>query len=129
AHSGGCVVSFDALAGEEVRRWMAGDPPGRRITWVTVGSGLNLAWRMRPRDKASDRAFWERRIDGYVNWIDIFARYDPVSQDGAPDGTPLLDRGNMVGDILGAEPNRPFVGVRVVNEDWPLTDHGGYWWN
>jgi hypothetical protein len=47
AHSGGCVVSFDAIAGE-VRRWME-DPvlpagvqrPGR-LTWITAGSGLNL---------------------------------------------------------------------------------------
>src|SRR5262249_25505425 len=88
AHSGGCVVTFAALAGGEVRRWLRGKsdgaPSDRRVTWITVGSGLDLAWRMQAPSKARDQAFWHRRIDDYVNWIDIYARYDPVPPGEAP---------------------------------------------
>ena len=40
AHSGGCMVSYEALAGEDVKAWCAAS--GRRVTWMTIGSGLNL---------------------------------------------------------------------------------------
>jgi hypothetical protein len=120
AHSGGCVVSFDALASGEVQRWLAEGPPQRRVTWVTVGSGLDLAWQMRARRKAWDHAFWHRRLDARVNWIDIYARYDPVPQGAAPKP--------MVRQLMG-EPPHPYVSVRVANGDWPFTDHGAYWWH
>lgn len=130
AHSGGAVVSYDALAAEEVTRWLSG-VPDRRVTWITVGSGLNLAWRMRARKKARDRAFWTRRIDDHVNWIEIYARYDPVPQGPAPRGRSgsgdPFDRGDLVAAIMG-EP-APYIPIRVANDDWPLSDHGGYWTN
>jgi hypothetical protein len=90
------------------------------MTWITVGSGLNLAWRMRARAKARDEAFWNRCLRDTVNWIDIYSRYDPVPQGPAPEA--------MVARVIGAEP-RPYVSIRTANHDWPLSDHGAYWDN
>src|SRR5690606_39587287 len=58
--------------------------PGR-INWVTVGSGLTLAWNVRFGKGAADRALWQRPLDR-VNWLNLYARYDPVSQGPAPAG-------------------------------------------
>lgn len=133
AHSGGCVVSFEALAGPMVRAWLGIDEvgtaqPKTRINWVTLGSGLNLAYQMRPRENPEAEAFFTRRIDRYVNWIDIYARHDPVTAGSAPAG--------LVAALLGGAPEslqdndqRPYVSLRVVNHDWPFSDHGGYWIN
>ncbi len=120
AHSGGGVVSYEALAREEVRRWMREGSPVRRVTWVTVGSGLNLAWRMRAWRKAREQAFWNRSLREYVNWIDIYARYDPV-----PQGEPPCE---MVRGLIGDKP-APYRSLRVANADWPFTDHSAYWGN
>lgn len=120
AHSGGCVVSYEALARGDVRRWLREGFAGRRLTWVTVGSGLNLAWNMRARRKARERAFWSRSLREYVNWIDIYARYDPVPQGEPPQG--------MVRGLIGEEPV-PYRSLRVANSDWPFTDHSAYWGN
>jgi hypothetical protein len=121
AHSGGCIVSYEALAGEDVKAWCAAS--GRRVTWMTIGSGLNLGWRLRAKNKDRDKAFWSRRIDGHVNWINVYARYDPV-----PQGEPPRD---MVQALTGADPRAqlPWLNVRVANQDWPLTDHTTYWGN
>jgi hypothetical protein len=122
AHSGGCVVPYEALAGEQVTQWLAADPPGRRVNFVTLGSGLNLAWKMRAPHKDRDWVFWHRRMDHQVNWVDIYARYDPVPQGAAPE--------ELVDALMGADQAaRPYVSVRVANDDWPPTDHGAYWWN
>jgi hypothetical protein len=127
AHSGGCVVSYAALVSEEVRRWLADwtrrgepDPSPRRLAWITVGSGLDLAWYAHPRNHAKDEAFWSRRLQDYVNWIDVYSRYDPV-----PQGSPADD---MV-QAMGWDPAIGHVSIRVANDDWPLSDHGAYWWN
>jgi hypothetical protein len=120
AHSGGCVVSYDALARGDVQEWLHESKTLRRVTWITVGSGLNLAWRMRSRTKARDTSFWSRSLRETVNWIDIYSRYDPVPQGPAP--------ADLVASIMG-KPPQPYVSVRVVNHDWPLTDHGAYWGN
>ena len=120
AHSGGCVVSFDALVRHDVRRWLSESTSLRRVTLMTVGSGLNLAWRMRAKRKARDCAFWDRPLGGQVNWIDIYSRYDPV-----PQGPPPAE---MVEALVGPPPH-PFVTVQVTNRDWPLSDHGAYWEN
>ena len=128
AHSGGCVVSYEALAGLEGKRWLdpeaigaSADDGRRRVTWITVGSGLNLAWNSHPPKHAKDEAFWNRSISKYVNWIDIYARYDPV-----PQGEPPKE---MVERLMGGSNDVPYVSIRVVNDDWPLSDHGAYWWN
>jgi hypothetical protein len=75
---------------------------------------------MRAKTKARDKAFWSHRLRETVNWIDIYARYDPVPQGPAPKG--------LVTAIMGKAP-RPYVSIRVANHDWPLTDHGAYWDN
>ncbi len=120
AHSGGGVVSYEALVRGDIRGWMREDPPVQRVTWVTVGSGLNLAWRMRARRKAREQAFWNRSLREYVNWIDIYARYDPV-----PQGEPPHE---MVRGLIGEQP-APYRTLRVANTDWPFTDHSAYWGN
>lgn len=136
AHSGGVVVSFDALAGE-VKKWMEEESPAgmkrpKRVTWITAGSGLNLAFRMRRTRDSRETAFWNRSITGFVNWVNIYARYDPV-----PQGPPPHE---LVATVLGPDPwladnpdatqsRPPFVCLRVVNADFPGTDHSGYWKN
>ncbi len=84
---------------------------------------------MRGRANPQDRAFW-RPINGHVNWLNIYARYDPVPQGAPPRDMvealvgpdPLLNGGPM-----GARP--PYVNLRVANEDFPATDHNRYWDN
>lgn len=136
AYSGGTVVAFDALA-TRAAEWMSRPVPigidrPARVNWITAGSGLNLAYRMRRRRNAHDTAFWSRRIDHYVNWLNIYARYDPVPQ-GPPPGE-LVEL--LVGEdgwlALAPDTSRarpPYVCVRVVNDDFPATDHFGYWRN
>ncbi|MEO8540549.1 MAG: hypothetical protein ABI577_12490 [bacterium] len=137
AHSGGCIVSFDALAGE-VAGWMA-DPElpkdvrrPSRVNWITAGSGLNLAFRMRRTKDPREHAFWHRRIGQFVNWVNIYARYDPV-----PQGPPPAE---LVETFLSPDPwladppdtsgeRSPFVCLRVVNTDFPASDHTSYWQN
>lgn len=122
AHSCGCIVSFEALAGEQVRTWLeAEDYAGpRRINWITAGSGLNLAWHMRDRRSAAEIAFWQRAIGSYVNWIDVYARYDPVPVGPAP---------RDMAAALSADCPAAYIAVRVANDDWPPTEHGSYWRN
>ncbi len=140
AHSAGCVVSYDAISGRDVQQWLTGlgsNPPDgikplSRINWVTVGSGLNLAWRMRRTLDPQDRAFW-RQLHG-VNWLNIYARYDPVPQ-GAPPrelvealaGLDPVCMPSSAEDPPGERP--PYVNLRVVNEDYLVTDHNRYWGN
>ncbi|HZU76920.1 MAG TPA: hypothetical protein VFA70_09170 [Dehalococcoidia bacterium] len=119
AHSAGCVVSYDALVSGAVPGWLR-SARDRRLTWITVGSGLNLGWRMHTDRHARDRAFWRRCLPGNVNWINIYARYDPV-----PGGEPPRA---LVAALARLEP-RPYVSIRVANEDWPLSDHTSYWDN
>lgn len=135
AHSGGCVVSFDALA-TQVRGWLGEALPvglsrPLRINWVTAGSGLNLAFNMRRKKDPRERAFWERRLDGFVNWLNVYARYDPVPQGPAPSA--MLDLVAGPDPWIGAAPaggtRPPYVCLRVVNDDFPGTDHFGYWTN
>lgn len=137
AHSGGCVVSFDALAGE-VKSWMddpelpAGISRPKHVGWITAGSGLNLAFRMRRTKDPRENAFWQRPLSPWVNWVNIYARYDPV-----PQGPPPPD---LVATLLGEDPwlagepdfaaQRPaYVCLRVVNTDFPSSDHFSYWRN
>jgi hypothetical protein len=135
AHSGGCVVSFDALAGHQMRDLLADIPAGhpRRITWVTLGSGLNLAFQMRSRFDQRARAFFDRSIHGHVNWVDFYARHDPVPLGSAPPDlvAALVGSHKPPGGPAraGADDPRPYVSMRVVNADWPFSDHGGYWDN
>ena len=134
AHSGGCVVSFDALA-SQVKEWMhdpelpAGISRPKKVGWVTAGSGLNLAYRMRRTKDPRENAFWDRPMGDFVNWMNVYARYDPV-----PQGPPPPD---LVTSLVGAdgmldctsEKRPPYVCLRVVNDDFPGSDHSAYWVN
>jgi hypothetical protein len=137
AHSGGCVVSFDALAGE-VKRWM--DDPElpknvsrpRRVNWITAGSGLNLAFRMRRARDTREHAFWNRPLSSFVNWVNIYARYDPVPQGPPPPDlvSTLVGEDGWLSEHPDAAKSRPpYVCLRVVNDDFPASDHSGYWQN
>ena len=149
AHSAGCVVSYDAIVGRDVQEWLTnlgtnppqGIEPLSRLNWVTVGSGLNLAWRMR-RKSPQDAAFW--RPLTRINWLNIYARYDPVPQGAPPQGLveqlagpdPLVPAVGLTKQQK-AEFSRPkepaprpaYVNLRVANEDWVITDHNRYWTN
>ncbi|MPZ15248.1 MAG: hypothetical protein GEU73_12635 [Chloroflexi bacterium] len=115
AHSGGCVVSYHALSDWDVKAWLGSDAEGRsRLTWFTVGSGLNLAYGMGWRDR-----FWDRGLARQIKWVDVWARYDPVPHGQA--------RPEMVQRIRGS--GGGFENVRVVNRENPFGDHGAYWSN
>lgn len=134
AHSGGCLVSFDALAGQ-VKEWLADPelPEGvsrpKRIGWITAGSGLNLAYRMRRTRDPREVAFWRRPLVGFVNWTNIYARYDPVPQGPPPPDlvTTLLREDGLIDGVSQSRP--PYVCLRVVNDDFPASDHSRYWTN
>lgn len=134
AHSGGCVVSFDALA-SQVKEWMldpelpAGVSRPKRVGWITAGSGLNLAFRMRRTKDPREHAFWRRSLVEFVNWVNVYARYDPVPQGPPPpDLVSTLLRDDEFLD--GASDRRPpYVCLRVVNDDFPGSDHSAYWKN
>lgn len=116
AHSGGCVVSHDALTDREIKAWSfrANGAQPTRVSWFTVGSGLNLAYRVAPHDP-----HWERTLDARIRWTDLWARYDPVPHGPVP---PKLQRA-----VRGA--HGAFESVRVVNRDNPFADHSEYWGN
>ncbi len=135
AHSGGCVVSLAALTSADFARFR--DEPladglhrPERLNWVTAGSGLNLAWNVRfDGTEATDSIFGEPLCA--VNWMNVYARPDPV-----PQGPPPSE---MVEAVVGIDPElekprgttaRPsFINLRVVNTDSPWADHGRYWGN
>ena len=116
AHSGGAIVSYDALSGAEVKSWKF-DEEGTTVTWFTVGSGLNLAYRM-----GATRGFWDRGLDRRVKWVNLWARYDPV-----PHGPAIKQmQQRIAADPQGTDRCHS---LRVVNRDNPFADHGEYWRN
>jgi hypothetical protein len=121
AHSGGCVVTYNALSDAEVKKWAFGAAAATpaRVTWFTVGSGLNLAFRESRGDP-----FWRRGLDARVTWIDLWARHDPVPH-GQADHT--MER--LIRTPSGHSTPAPFINQRVVNRDNPFSDHGEYWRN
>lgn len=116
AHSGGAVVSYDALSGPDVKGWSFGN--GRTsVTWFTVGSGLNLAYRM-----GATRGFWNRGLDPRITWVNLWARYDPV-----PHGPAIPELLQQI--ATGSDAADRCRSLRVVNRDNPFADHGEYWRN
>ncbi len=111
AHSGGAVVSFTALTD-------AGLGPLPVTKLVTLGQGLNLAWRL--EDAWRGLAPGDRLIPGLADadrsfrWVDFWASYDP-----APGGPLASPPG------AGAHPAE----VAVRNRMSLLEDHGTYWEN
>ncbi len=113
AHSGGAVVAFDAVTNGQLGRWLTElSPNAPAVTLFTVGSGLNAAYTMNPEE-----AFWRQAFPANVRWIDLWAKYDPISGGPAP---PDIAR------LAGCD---HFVDLRVSNTDNPLEDHDGYFAN
>ena len=116
AHSAGATVAFAVLSDPALWEvWDQAATGPKEISFLTVGSSLNLAWR-------SDRnhPIWQSGLDPRVRWIDFWARYDPVPHGPAVREMQLKARGPDGG---------VFESVRVVNADNPLTDHVSYWSN
>jgi hypothetical protein len=145
AHSMGCVVTYDALAEDgaiaaEVTRL---ETLGKRkkITFVSVGSGINRVFQMASSNKPPksteiySRMQFERAlakaITGYDEvtrrgdqnkffWLDIFARRDPV-----PAGA-LEQR---IVKQAKVDSYRQVKRRQVINEDNVFLDHSSYWKN
>jgi hypothetical protein len=114
AYSLGAVVTFEGLLRKRELVDSDGDKPYLQL--ITVGSGLNRAWRMRKlpgvyRDRF--RGDLPKRIRG---WTDIWASHDPVPMgaieepDWAPENVDLEE-------------------VEVLNQEDLFADHGAYWNN
>ncbi len=143
AHSLGCVVTYDALAeggkvASEIAR-LATQEKHKKLTFVSVGSGINQVFRLARRSKSvfGQRQFRRslaKEITGYDEtaqqkatplqskffWLDIFARRDPI-----PAGR--LDR-----DIINqakVDFASQFKSRRVINKDSVILDHVLYWAN
>ena len=136
AHSGGCLVSLAALTSVDFGRFRADKLPAgyvrpERVNLVTAGSGLNLGWNVRYSKNDADEALWGEPPCG-VNWLNIYARYDPVPQGPPPSAMVFEVTGGdpEVPEFRGAATHRPaYVNLRVVNSDNPWADHSGYWRN
>ena len=111
AHSGGAVVSFTALTD-------SGHPPLPVSKLITLGQGLDLAWRLENAWRGlppGDRLI--PKLEGLAwaeRWVDFWASYDPAT--GGPLEPP---------DGVAARPNE----VPVRNRMSLLEDHGTYWEN
>ena len=111
AHSGGAVVSFTTLTDP-------GHPPLPVTKLVTLGQGLDLAWRLENAWRGlppGDRLI--PKLDGLAwaeRWVDFWASYDPAT--GGPLEPP---------DGVAAKPDE----VAIRNRMSLLEDHGTYWEN
>ncbi|PKB80216.1 MAG: hypothetical protein BZY88_09280 [SAR202 cluster bacterium Io17-Chloro-G9] len=116
AHSAGATVAFAALSDPSLwETWDRASTGPKEISFLTVGSSLNLAWR-----SDHNHPIWRRNLDPRVRWIDFWARYDPV-----PHGPPVME---MQLKARGSD-GGVFESVRVVNQDNPFSDHVSYWGN
>lgn len=121
AHSGGAIVSYMTLA----------DPAIRDITvhrLITLGEGLNLAWRLIGEENDPDQVTIHRYERLYSNvferwpelqWDDFWASEDP-----APVGV-LNPRGGTLDDI----PLDRITSHSIWNRLAVGQDHGSYWDN
>jgi hypothetical protein len=111
AHSGGAVVSFTTLTDP-------GHPPLPVTKLITLGQGLDLAWRLENAWcglPAGDRLGPSLGSTGWpTRWVDIWASYDPAT--GGPLDPPAG---------IDAHPTE----VAVRNRMSLLDDHGTYWEN
>jgi hypothetical protein len=138
AHSMGCVVAFDALReGGEIGKAAANLKSGKKITFVSVGSGINQIFRMASNSNtyAQDRLRrpLARQITGHdpnakpdtgslrerFFWLDIYSRFDPVPA-GDLDSKIITDA-----QVYPEQVKRR----RVINLENPIRDHSFYWHN
>jgi len=141
AHSMGAVVTYDALGeGGTIARVMGDlEASGQRkkLTFVSVGSGINQVFRMaKTSNRYAQMRFSRplaRQITGFASkggrkagplqdrffWLDIYARFDPV-----PAGD-LDDEVIKQAQVSDEQVKRR----RVINLDNPVRDHSYYWKN
>ena len=81
---------------------------------MTLGSSLNISWESVP-----EHPMWNNPLPKNIRWVDMWARYDPVSH--GPACWKLIEKARgCAGE---------FCSVRVVNLDAPNADHDAYWGN
>lgn len=138
SHSMGCVVAYDALRGggavaEAIRR---AEEAGRRkkITLVTIGSGINQVFAVARRSETYGKAHFCQPLDPVVTgegsgmdmsaraemfeWVDIYARLD------------LVPAGGLTPEIRARSgAAAQYSELRVTNTDIPFTDHTTYYQN
>ncbi|MBI3953669.1 MAG: hypothetical protein HY330_04065 [Chloroflexi bacterium] len=138
AHSLGATVAYDALQANGMLGAFIAAQRGRRkkrITFVSVGAGLNRTWRLakgapvpgalrrflRPVDReiAAPLPTKPDDVASGFRWVYLYARYDPV-----PAGP--LDA--EVWCSSGLDPMQ-LKHRRVINQDNPFSDHTTYWEN
>ena len=140
AHSMGCVMTYDALAeggtvADEIAR-LENQGKSKKLTFVSVGSGINQVFTMARRSSSvfgrmEFRRSLAKEVTGYDShagrplqekffWLDIFARRDPV-----PAGQ--LDMSII--NQAGIDPSAQFKFRRVINKDSIMVDHTSYWAN
>ena len=144
AHSMGCVVAYDALAkggrvADEAKR-LESRGKSKKITFVSVGSGINQVFRL-AKDKKSKpyaqkqferplakeitghsgaRGKTSKPLEDKFFWLDIYARRDPVPA------------GDLDDDIIvqaKVDPERQVKRRKVINKDNIAVDHTSYWEN
>lgn len=138
AHSMGCILAYETLSkgGNVAKEVEHLESYGRskKITFVTVGSAINLAFKMAEQPKCSIQAhrriiqplapeITRNQIPNMFLWKDIYARLDPV-----PAGrlrTKIIKFNIDENSLrLGQVERR-----KVVNKDDLFFDHNSYWQN
>jgi hypothetical protein len=142
AHSMGCVVTYDALAeggkvAEEIKR-LESKGKSKKITFISVGSGINQVFRLAKKSNLYAQKQFERplakEVTGYETtpgkeskpleskffWLDIYARRDPV---------PAGDLDDDIIEQAKVDPERQVKRRKVINKDNIALDHTSYWEN
>ena len=115
AHSLGCPVSYEAMSGGRMTKYIADWFGPRPLYYFTVGSALPAIWRVVP-DEEKERLY--RPLPKQVWWEDFISKYDPVRSD-------FIVR--SVCQPAGV--STPAVSHTVVNQMDLLSEHDAYWNN
>ncbi len=115
AHSLGCPVSYEAMSGGRLGKFIAGRFGPRPLFYFTVGSALPAIWRVVP-DEEKERL--HRPLPEQVYWEDFISKYDPVQSDFIV--RPVPQPGGV---------STPAVSHTVVNQMDLLSEHNAYWNN
>jgi len=124
AYSTGAVVSYEALTGRQLtelieEKFQADGRPA--LHYITVGSGLNIAWEFAPE---KERFRFCRELAQPVRWLDLWAGVDPV-----PRGAPRPPKKEDIGEEWQRKGSTAPVTKDVVNQTDVFSDHLTYWNN
>ncbi len=123
AHSLGCPVSYEALSGTRMKRFIEEEfaAKGRPLFYFTVGSAIPAIRASLPREEEG-RLF--RTLPQGVRWEDFHATYDPVRMDL------ICNHWNPPpGLVPGRDFTEPAEDHPVVNQMDVFADHTTYWNN